>query len=143
MEVKLFLKDFNNKELLKIKKYTNLPMSIIKSENNKPFFSFIDFEDFKKNNYDINVTNDFNFFKNLIIFLKNEDIGHYIENYNNLEDLILDYSLYNQVKNANYTLDILREKYPDSESWEEVKNDEQKIFIKINGIIYDAMEIIK
>ncbi len=143
MEVKLFLNNINNKELLKIKKHTSFPISIIKKEDNTPFLSYVDFDDDEKNNYDINVTNDFNFFKNLIIFLKNEDIGHYIENYNNLEDLILDYSLYNQVKNANYTLDILREKYPDSESWEEVKNDEQKIFIKINGIIYDAMEIIK
>ena len=143
MEVKLFLNNINNKELLKIKKHTSFPISMIKKEDITPFLSYVDFVDDEKNNYDINVTNDFNFFKNLIIFLKNEDIGHYIENYNNLEDLILDYSLYNQVKNANYTLDILREKYPDSESWEEVKNDEQKIFIKINGIIYDAMEIIK
>ena len=97
MEVKLLLKDFNNKELLKIKKYTNLPMSIIKSEDSKPFFSFMDFEDFEKNNYDINITNDFNSFKNLIIFLSNENISYIIENYNNLEELESDYNLNNKI----------------------------------------------
>lgn len=142
MEVKLFLKNFNNKELLKIKKYTNLPMAIIKSENNKPFFSFMDFEDFEKNNYDINITNDFNYFKDLIIFLSNENISYVIEDYNNLIELESDYDLNNKIKKANDVLDRLREKYPNCESWEEEINDEQKFFIKINGVIYDGIEFI-
>lgn len=130
MEVKLFLKDFSNKELLKIKKYINLPISIIKSENSKPFFSFIDFEDFEKNNYDINITNDFNYFKDLIIFLQNEHINYFIENYNDLEDLINDYTLNNQIAKANNILDRLREKYPTCESREEVINSEQIFLLK-------------
>jgi len=142
MEVKLFLKDFNNKELLKIKKYTNLPMSIIKSEDSKPFFSFMDFEDFEKNNYDINITNDFNSFKNLIIFLSNENISYIIENYNNLEELESDYNLNNKIKRANDVLDRLREEHPNCESWEEEINNEQKFFIKIDGVIHDGKEVI-
>lgn len=43
MEVKLFLGNINNKELLEIKKYTNLPISVIKNSVN-PFFSYVDFE---------------------------------------------------------------------------------------------------
>lgn len=143
MEVKLFLNNISNKDLLKIKKYTNLPMTMIKSEPNNPFFSFIDFEDFERNNYDINVTNKFKFFKDLIFFLTNENINFSIENYNNLEELEADYDLNNKIIRANNVLDELRESYPDCESWEENINNQQRFFIKIDGITYDGIEMLK
>lgn len=142
MEVKLFLGKIKNKELLKIKKFTNMPISTIKNSDN-PFFSYVDFEDFEKNSYGANYTNDFVFFKDLIIFLQNEHIDYFIEDYNNLEDLINDYTLNIQITKANDVLDRLREKYPNSESWEENINNEQKFFININGVVCDGIKILK
>lgn len=128
-----------------IRNATNLSIGHILSsiKGDVPLLAYNDFDDSERESFSHYQTNDFNLLIHTIEILDQLGVCYVLSGAKDLEDLKQKYVLYQKVSVSIDMLEMLKEAFPTSPSWEKETEEGQKFYVEIDGQTFDADYALK
>lgn len=144
MKFSIFLTSKKPVFLKRLKDLTSLPIAHINMsfDGKIPLITFQEYENTETQCFGSETTNDFSFFSVVVEELSALGISYTIEGASDIADMYKRYELSGKISKSIDILELLHEKFPDSEAWEEEIDGKQHFFVKIDGKNVNALSVL-